>query len=91
MAMSCPRTRFIRESIDAASRLIDLAETGEVGVEDEGCAVLSGVLRDCAFAIKKRAEREREINRSLGTWEYKPGEVRTNETNTQAPDRGRAS
>ena len=89
--MPCPRTQFIRESIHMASRLIDLAEAGEMGVEDEGCAVLSGVLRDCAFAIRKRAELEREINCSLGTWEYTPGEARSNEKSVQAQNRGRAA
>jgi hypothetical protein len=30
---------------------------------------LSGVVRDCAYRIRARAALEREIHRSMGTWD----------------------
>ena len=59
----------IREAIDLAGDLTKLADVGEADGTDDGCAVLFGVVRDCAYRIRGRAEQEREAHRSLGRWD----------------------
>lgn len=67
--MACRRTQFIAEVLQASGQLLELAATGEHGDTDDSCAVLSGVVRDCAYRIRARAALEREIHRSMGTWD----------------------
>jgi len=50
-------------------RLTILADEGEASSRDDGCAVLYGVIRDCAYKIKGRAEREKEVHKVLGIWD----------------------
>lgn len=45
-----------------------LADVGEAESEDAGCAVLFGIVRDCAYRIRGRAEQERDAHRSMGLW-----------------------
>ena len=66
--MVCKSTRHIRKALDMARQLIILADDGEARADD-GCAVLCGVIRDCAYKIRKCAEAEREKRRLQGTWE----------------------
>jgi len=49
--------------------LMILADKGELDMEDDGCGVLYGVVRDCAYRIRAEAEREREAHRAKGVWE----------------------
>mgnify|MGYP001593183741 CR=1 FL=1 len=66
------RNRHIREALDIARKLTILADEGESESQDDGCSVLFGVIRDCAYKIRGRAERERDVHKLLGVWE--PGE-----------------
>jgi len=59
--------------MDEARRLTILADEGE-GAEDDGCAVLCGVMRDCAYKIRKRAELERGRLQALGLWQAENGD-----------------
>lgn len=58
----------IRETLEYARRLSILADTGEQDSKDNGCAVLYGIVRDCAYKIRSRAEFEREEHRLKGKW-----------------------
>ena len=49
--------------------MIILADDGDMDSEDDGCRVLYGVIRDCAYKIRAQAEREREEHRKKGTWD----------------------
>ncbi len=60
---------FIRQALEYARNLIILADEGEAHCDDDGCAVLYGVVRDCAYKIRAEAEREREAHRNKGVWE----------------------
>ncbi len=58
----------IREALELARQLIVLADEGDLDSEDDGCRVLYGVVRDCAYTIRAQASREREVHRSAGEW-----------------------
>ncbi|HDZ24188.1 MAG: hypothetical protein JRJ86_13065 [Deltaproteobacteria bacterium] len=63
---ACDKT--IRETLDLADNMLDLADRGDAVREDSGCGVLYGVLRDSAFRIKQLAENEREVHIKKGWW-----------------------
>jgi len=50
--------RHLKKSLELAKELIILADEGESESLDNGCRVLYGILRDCAYTIKARAESE---------------------------------
>jgi hypothetical protein len=58
---------YIRRAIRLAGDMKNLADEGEVQAKDTGCAVLFGVIRDCAYSIQGRAEQEAESHRVVGT------------------------
>lgn len=57
---------FIRKTLEAARKLTILAAEGEMNGMDDGCAVLSGIMRDCAYKIRTRAEQENDLHKVLG-------------------------
>ena len=59
---------FIRQTLECARQLIILADEGEAASKDDGCAVLYGVVRDCAYRMRAEAERERDSHRNKGRW-----------------------
>ena len=52
-----------------ANELTRLAADGELASRDDSCAVLYGIVRDCAYKIRARAEWEKERHISLGLWD----------------------
>lgn len=58
----------LKECFEAARNLTILADEGEANSTDDGCAVLYGVIRDCAYKIRAQAEREREAHKTQGKW-----------------------
>jgi len=60
---------FIKEALENARKLIVLADEGEAHCNDDGCAVLFGVIRDCAYKIRAEAEREKQVHISQGKWD----------------------
>ncbi|MBL7077031.1 MAG: hypothetical protein ISS31_06140 [Kiritimatiellae bacterium] len=60
---------FIEKSLEISRQLTILADQGEASCKDDGCAVLVGVIRDCAYKVRGRAEQEREVHRLRGQWE----------------------
>lgn len=63
--MSIQPDNYIRKAIELAGAMKSLADEGEAQAPDSGCAVLFGVIRDCAYSIQGRAEREEEMHRSM--------------------------
>jgi hypothetical protein len=55
-----------------ARRLMLLADRGEAASEDDGCAILFGMVRDCAYTIRGRAEREKARHVEMGMWDGEP-------------------
>lgn len=72
-----PCNRHIVEALELACRLNLLADAGEEQAEDDSCAVLYGVIRDCAYRIRTRAEDERRNHLLQGRWDedVSPGNV----------------
>ena len=60
--------RNISKAMELARQLTILADEGELLSQDDGCAVLYCVIRDCAYKIRSQAEREREAHRQAGVW-----------------------
>jgi hypothetical protein len=48
----------LKESLELSERMLDLAERGVEGCQDDGCLVVYGIMRDCAYKIRTSAERE---------------------------------
>ena len=57
---------LVNKSLEMARQLTILADRSEARCDDDGCAVLIGVIRDCAYKIRGRAEQEREVHRLRG-------------------------
>ncbi len=64
-----PCNRNILEALKLACRLNLLADKGEEDSEDDSCSVLYGVVRDCAYRIRERAEAERRAHILAGRWD----------------------
>ena len=67
--VSRPCNDNIRRALEMSKGLIILADNGEMAMEDDGCGVLYGVVRDCAYRIRAEAEREREAHKAKGAWD----------------------
>jgi hypothetical protein len=59
----------IVEVLEMARQLLILADMGDLDSEDDGCRVLYGIVRDCAYKIRAQAEREREGHKMRGIWD----------------------
>ena len=67
--MEKPSNPYIREAIRLASQMSGLANEGEEHCDDDSCAVLFGVMRDCAYTVRNRAEQEKREHERMGRWE----------------------
>jgi hypothetical protein len=57
------------EALELARRMVILADEGEACAEDDTCVVLYGIIRDCAYRIRREAEKERDSHIEKGAWE----------------------
>lgn len=64
----------IQKTLDLAAKMIDLANQGVEEREDNGCAILYGVLLDSGYKIKKLAEKEKKIHIQKGWWQEHTGD-----------------
>jgi hypothetical protein len=49
--------RYIKEGMRIAQELNRLAEKVQTDCDDDGCMVLCGVMRDCAYKIRRHSEK----------------------------------
>ncbi|MHC4871006.1 MAG: hypothetical protein ACYTFY_04100 [Planctomycetota bacterium] len=50
--------KHIIEALELSERLINLSEDGDRYAQDDNCVILYGIIRDCAYKIKRAAEAE---------------------------------
>jgi len=67
--MGRPCNDNIRKALSIATELVILSDEGEAAMEDDGCGVLYGVIRDCAYKVRAEAERERDAHKVKGIWD----------------------
>jgi hypothetical protein len=67
MSRNC--NTYIRKAMEMARKLTILADEADASCEDDGCSVMSGIIRDCAYKIRNRAEHERDARKVLGMWD----------------------
>jgi len=56
------RDQYIVEALRLTREMLGLAELGEGSAADDGCRILFGEIRDCAYKIRAHAERERDAH-----------------------------
>jgi len=64
--MSDEMIERLQESVELSGVMLDLAERGVGGCQDDGCLVVYGIIRDCAYKIRASAESELKEHRSQG-------------------------
>ena len=57
--------RHLKKALDLARQLTLLADEGEAASPDDGCIVLYGVVRDCAYRIRSGAQKELEYHQAI--------------------------
>ncbi len=67
---------LIRQIIDMTRRMIILADEGHALANDDGCRLLIGIIQDCAYKIRKKAEQEKEEHRKTSEWNDRAGSER---------------
>lgn len=64
----CDQSLF--KTLEMTRAMLELADEGDRDREDVGCGILYGVLRDCAYKIRRLAEQEREAHVRKGWWQH---------------------
>lgn len=62
----------LQESLELSGKMLDLAERGVEGCPDDGCLTVYGIIRDCAYTIRRSAENELKIHVGVSTMADKP-------------------
>jgi len=60
--------------------MIILADEGQAAAEDDGCRLLYGVLQDCAYKLRQKAEAEKAAHCRSGRWE--PGNPKNHQASS---------
>ncbi len=64
--------KHILDALELARKLTIVADEGESDAQDDSCIVLYGIVRDAAYRIRHRAEKEREAHITRGIWDDSP-------------------
>lgn len=59
----------IKRVLELSREMIILADEGQAAAEDDGCRLLYGVLQDCAYKLRKKAEEEKAAHCRSGKWD----------------------
>ena len=57
---------LLKQVFELTRRMIILSDKGNAAAEDDGCRLLYGVLQDCAYKIRMKAETERDAHQKYG-------------------------
>jgi hypothetical protein len=59
----------IQSILEMADRMIVLSDQGLMVCVDDGCVLLNGMLRECAYRLRDAAELEQGVHRTRGDGE----------------------
>jgi hypothetical protein len=59
----------IKRVLELSREMIILADDGQAVAEDDGCRLLYGVLQDCAYKLRKKAEEEKAAHCRSSRWD----------------------
>jgi hypothetical protein len=59
----------ITKVLELSRQMIILADDGQSAAKDDGCRLLYGVLQDCAYKLRKKAEEEKAAHARAGRWD----------------------
>ena len=66
--MEKQHNEYILKALKIANDLIGLANNEEVLGNDNVCGILLGVMRDCAYKIRRQVEREHQARKAKSQW-----------------------
>lgn len=52
----------ISSILEMADRMIVISEQGFLSCDDDGCLLLNGMVRECAYRLRDAAELERKVH-----------------------------
>lgn len=67
--MPCRQSKLVSDVLALARRMIILADEAEAEDIDDGCVLLCGILRDCAYQMKRQAESEKRQMQAMNRWD----------------------
>ena len=56
----------IRSILEVAEMMLVISEQGFASCDDDGCLLLNGMVRECAYRIRDAAELERKAHMAQG-------------------------
>ena len=59
-------SKLIAEALVLVGQMNELADKGHEVSEDDGCLLLYGIIRDCAYRIRGEAQKELEKHKARG-------------------------
>lgn len=66
--MPCRQSKLVLDVLELAREMIILADEAESEDVDDGCVLLCGILRDCAYQLKRQAESEKRLMQVMNRW-----------------------
>ncbi len=60
--MRSPADQCLQKTLNLVERMLRLADQGDAAMNDSGCGVVYGMLRDSAYKLKQLAEAERQAH-----------------------------
>ena len=66
MALKNKSDMQIRSVLEIADRMLVISEKGFLSCDDDGCLLLNGLVRECAYRLRDAAERERQFHGTRG-------------------------
>ena len=59
----------IKRLLELSRQMVILADDGQLAAQDDGCRLLYGVLQDCAYKLRKKAEEEKAAHTRANKWD----------------------
>lgn len=56
----------IASVLEMSNRMLVVSEEGFRSCDDDGCLLLNGLVRECAYRLRDAAERERQVHGTQG-------------------------